>query len=145
MLALMVVFAGILGFATAGSEEGEGDGSAVAGVDLFAMDVLADGHYLVEMAQEGGTLLANLKVVDGKPECVKGEREALEGMAGISKKLANGVFVVQLKNGTYAASQIWAFGEDGNGVVTENPNRGERHRVWRVKDGEVLERPGGGR
>ena len=88
-------------------------------------------------------MLVNIKVSAGTLVSVKGENAGLVGMEGESKKLANGVFVVQLKNGSYAASQIWALGSDGNGVVTENPNRGERHRVWRVKSGDVLERGGG--
>lgn len=139
LIGILLVLAAACGFGgeTPKAEEREKSGMG----EWFEMDAPPDGHYLVEMAQEGKTFLVNLQIVGGKVRCVKGERKEFVGMAGESKKLANGVFIIRIKNGSYGASQIWAFGTGNEALATETPDRGERHRVWRVKNGKVLARP----
>lgn len=53
-----------------------------------------------------------------------GNRE-LKGISGTFTPIANGVFMIPLRNEEFAATQFWAFKPDGSAEIKEIPDRGE--------------------
>jgi hypothetical protein len=64
-----------------------------------------------------------------------GNRDLTE-ISGTFSPIANGVFLIQLRNETFAATQFWAFKPDRSAEIKELPDRGEMQKAVPVADKE---------
>jgi hypothetical protein len=111
---------------------------AVAGIDVTTMDEIPAGNYLCNLQIGGVEQKLNFDVVDNELLCVESSERGMIGLRGKAEPIGNGVFLAQVRNEDYAASQFWIFGKDGSAVIKEIPDRGEKQRAVPVK-GKTLD------
>jgi hypothetical protein len=139
-LLIIAVLFSTLTFSTAQEKEKSAEKKAT---EILAMETIKDGYYLVQMEQEGKIIFANFKVTGMKLECVSASLDSAIGMRGGYYAAGNGAFMIQVRNEKHTSSQFWAFKTDGTAAIKEVPDRGEKHRVWPVKDASILTPPTG--
>jgi hypothetical protein len=139
---IIIALLSTLTFSVAQDKENEKSAEKKA-TEILTMEVIKDGYYLVQMEQIGQIIFANFKVTSNKLECVSATLDSAVGMSGGYYVAGNGVFMVQVRNQKHASTQFWAFKPDGNANIKEVPDRGEKHRVWPVKDASILTPPTG--
>ena len=106
-------------------------------LNVLEMKSVPAGHYYVNFRFDGEDRHLNIKVNDGKAECVNTSDLRLKGLKGEFQLIGNGVFLVSLHNNNHRASQFWLFRPDGTAAVKEVPDRGENQLAQPVASSSI--------
>lgn len=104
------------------------------------MKAVPDGNFRVVLQIRGRERTLTFESRDNVARCIRSDDPRLEGLHGTFELIGNGVFLISLQNENYRATQYWLFREDGNAVVKEIPDRGEKQTAIRLT-GERLDAP----
>ncbi|MEZ5325310.1 MAG: hypothetical protein R3F19_09620 [Verrucomicrobiales bacterium] len=107
-------------------------------LDILKMTSVPDGTYSATLEIDGTPVQAEFRIRNNVARCLKsdkapGDRE-LKGLVGNFTLIANGVFMMQMRNESFAATQFWAFKPDGSADIKEIPDRGEAQRAVPIVD-----------
>ncbi|PYI85228.1 MAG: hypothetical protein DME26_11525 [Verrucomicrobia bacterium] len=118
----------------------EAEKATMTRVDVAAMKLVPDGHFLVNLQSAGSERLLNFQVQDNGARCVNSSDPRLKGLQGKFQPIGNGVFLIVFQNPNHTASQFWVFRNDGSAAIKEVPDRGEQQNAIPVTD-DSLELP----
>jgi hypothetical protein len=132
-----VSVASALCFGQAAEQRGQ---SRRAKLDVSELKSVPDGNYLVTLELGGQQRRLNIKVQGNKAKCVNSSDPALKDIEGQFEVKGNGAFVGFFHGGTFRATQVWIFRNDGAAAIREVPDRGEQQSALPV-DSDSVEPP----
>ena len=136
-VAMGVTIATAIMLSTAFGQKAEIKDTTPPALNVIEMKSVPAGHYYVNFRFDGEDRHLNIKVSDGKAECVNTSDLRLKGLKGEFQLIGNGVFIVSLHNNNHRASQFWLFRPDGTAAVKEVPDRGENQLAQPVASSSI--------